>query len=154
MAMRPDFWRTLPLAELNAQEWEALCDGCAQCCTIKLEDEDDGSIGYTGVTCRLLNLDTCRCTAYSQRHQRVPDCIEFGSDLVAGLAWLPATCAYRLRSEGRPLEWWHYLNSGDPETVHAAGISVRGHAISEEYVHGDDIEAHVLHWVTPTRSTD
>jgi uncharacterized cysteine cluster protein YcgN (CxxCxxCC family) len=152
--MRAEFWRTLPLAELNAQEWEALCDGCAQCCALKLEDADDGSIGYTGVTCRLLDVDTCRCTAYPLRHQRVPDCIEIGPETVAQLAWLPATCAYRLRSEGAPLEWWHYLNSGDRDTVHTAGISVRGHAISEEYVHPDDMESHVLRWVTPQRRKD
>jgi uncharacterized cysteine cluster protein YcgN (CxxCxxCC family) len=152
--MRPDFWRTLPLDQLNSEEWEALCDGCAQCCALKLEDEDDGSIGYTGVTCRLLDLDTCRCTAYAQRHIRVPDCIEFGAQTVATLAWLPPTCAYRLRSEGRQLEWWHYLNSGDRNSVHSAGVSMRGRAISEEYVHASELEAHVLQWVEPNRSAD
>jgi hypothetical protein len=119
---------------------------------LKLEDEDTGRIGFTDVTCRLLDLDACRCTHYAQRHDRVPDCIEFDADSAATLPWLPQTCAYRLRAEGRELLWWHYLVSGDRETVHSAGISVRGRAMSEAHVHPDEIETRVIHWLEPKRS--
>lgn len=146
------FWRTKSLGELSREEWEALCDGCAQCCQLKLEDEDTGRIGFTDVTCRLLDLDACRCTHYAQRHDRVPDCIEFDADSAATLPWLPQTCAYRIRAEGRELLWWHYLVSGDRETVHSAGISVRGRAMSEAHVHPDEIETRVIHWLEPKRS--
>lgn len=146
------FWRTKSLAELSAEEWEALCDGCAQCCQLKLEDEDTGRIGITGVTCRLLDVQRCRCTHYAQRHARVPDCIEFDATTAASLHWLPPTCAYRLRAEGRDLPWWHYLVSGDRNTVHTAGISVRGHAMSEAHVHPDELESRIVHWIEPKRS--
>jgi uncharacterized cysteine cluster protein YcgN (CxxCxxCC family) len=147
--MSEEFWRTKSLAELTREQWEALCDGCAQCCLLKLEDEDDGRVAYTRVTCRLLDLDSCRCTHYDERHVRVPDCIEFDAAAVANLHWLPETCAYRLRSEGRELPAWHYLVSGDRNTVHAAGISVRGKALCETHVHPQDIESHIVRWVEP-----
>ena len=52
-------------------------------------------------------------------------------DRVADLAWLPLTCAYRLRGEGQALPEWHYLVCGDREAVHRAGQSVRGWTVSE-----------------------
>lgn len=150
--MSDEFWRTKSLAELTKEQWEALCDGCAQCCLLKLEDEDDGRVAYTRVTCRLLDLDSCRCTHYDERHTRVPDCIEFDAAAVASLHWLPDTCAYRLRSEGRDLPAWHYLVSGDRNSVHAAGISVRGRALCETHVHPQDIESHIVRWVEPKQT--
>jgi uncharacterized cysteine cluster protein YcgN (CxxCxxCC family) len=150
--MSEEFWRTKSLAELTEEQWEALCDGCAQCCLLKLEDEDDGRVAYTRVTCRLLDLDSCRCTHYDERHARVPDCIEFDAAAVAKLYWLPETCAYRLRSEGRELPAWHYLVSGDRNTVHAAGISVQGRALCETHVHPQDIESHIVRWVEPKQN--
>jgi uncharacterized cysteine cluster protein YcgN (CxxCxxCC family) len=150
--MSDEFWRTKSLAELTKEQWEALCDGCAQCCLLKLEDEDDGRVAYTRVTCRLLDLDSCRCTHYDERHVRVPDCIAFDAAAVATLHWLPETCAYRLRSEGRELPAWHYLVSGDRNTVHTAGISVRGRALCETHVHPQDIESHIVRWVEPKQN--
>ena len=150
--MSEEFWRTKSLAELTKEQWEALCDGCAQCCLLKLEDEDDGRVAYTRVTCRLLDLDSCRCTHYDERHVRVPDCIEFDAAAVADLHWLPETCAYRLRSEGRELPAWHYLVSGDRNSVHAAGISVQGRALCETHVHPQDIESHIVRWVEPKQN--
>jgi uncharacterized cysteine cluster protein YcgN (CxxCxxCC family) len=147
------FWRDKSLAELTSEEWEALCDGCAQCCQLKFEDEDTGCVGVAAVACRLLDLDSCRCTHYAERHMRVPDCIEFDAAEAASLHWLPPTCAYRLRAEGRDLPWWHYLVSGDRNTVHTAGISIRGRVLSEAHVHPEDVEAQIVHWIEPKGST-
>ena len=143
MAEEP-FWRRKTLAEMTRSEWESLCDGCAKCCLDKLEDDDTGEIQYTEVACRLLDLGTCRCTDYSNRTRFVPDCVVLTPRTVARLTWLPSSCAYRLVSEGKDLAWWHPLVSGDPETVHRAGVSVRGRAVPEALA--GDLEDHVVHW--------
>ncbi len=143
MAEEP-FWRRKTLAEMTRSEWESLCDGCAKCCLDKLEDEDTSEIQYTNVACRLLDLGTCRCTDYANRKRFVPDCVVLTARTVARLKWLPSTCAYRLVSEGKDLEWWHPLVSGDPETVHRAGISVRGRAVPEAVA--GDLEDYVVRW--------
>ncbi len=140
------FWRRLGLAEMSQAEWESLCDGCARCCLNKLEYEDTGEIEWTEVACRLLDSDTCRCRDYAHRHARVADCIALTADNVPELAWLPPTCAYRLVAEGRDLYWWHPLVSGDPDTVHAAGISVRGRTVSEADVPEAELDQHVVAW--------
>lgn len=141
------FWEEKTLAELSETEWESLCDGCARCCMIKLEDEDDGTVHYTGLVCHLLDTEQCRCTRYPQRHELVPDCIEFGTDLALSLSWLPKTCAYRRVAEGLPLLPWHPLISGSRESVHEAGISVRDRVIPVQLVHEDELEAHIIDWV-------
>jgi len=143
MAEEP-FWRRKTLAEMTRGEWESLCDGCAKCCLAKLQDDDTGEISYTEVACRLLDLGTCRCTDYSNRTRFVPDCVVLTPRTVARLTWLPSSCAYRLISEGKDLEWWHPLVSGDPETVHRAGVSVRGRAVPEAVA--GDLEDHVVRW--------
>ena len=130
---------------MTPDEWESLCDGCGKCCLHKLEDVDTGDIALTNVSCRYLELDTCRCSDYPNRQRNVSDCVSLHADTVPKLRWLPDTCAYRLVAEGRDLYWWHPLVSGDPETVHAAGISVRGKAVSEDEV--DDLEDHVQDWL-------
>lgn len=142
-----EWWNEKPLAELSSQQWEALCDGCARCCLHKLEDEDDGQVYYTGIRCRHLDEQACRCTDYPNRSVLVPNCIRLESDSVSGLDWLPATCAYRLRAHGQPLLPWHPLVSGDADSVHRAGISIRGRCVSDEYVHPDGYDEHIVHWV-------
>lgn len=140
-SLRPRFWE-LPLDRLSKPEWEALCDGCGQCCLHKCEDEDTGAIYPTNVACRLLDISTGRCGDYANRKKLVPDCLKLTPRGVLTIEWLPATCAYRLRADGDPLPDWHYLISGDREAVHAAGASVRGKAISE--LVAGPLEQHVI----------
>lgn len=142
--MREQFWE-LPLDQLSAAEWEALCDGCGKCCLNKIEYEDDGSVDYTRVACRLLDGATCQCSNYADRHRYVPECIVLTPDKLAEVAWwLPRTCAYRLRAEGKPLEWWHHLISGDRETIHREGHSMRGRTVSEATVSEDDWDNYII----------
>ena len=127
----PPFWRTKPLGEMSLAEWESLCDGCGRCCLVKLEDEDTGAIYKTDVACALFEDTTCRCRDYDNRHDKIADCVRLAPDTIRDMGWLPDTCGYRLVAEGRDLHWWHPLVSGDPDTVHQAGISVRGQTVSE-----------------------
>lgn len=127
-----EFWQEKTLEALSPQEWEALCDGCGKCCLAKLEDEDTGEIHWTTVGCRLFDGATCRCRDYPNRLATVPDCIRLTPQKVHSISWLPQTCAYRLVAEGRDLYWWHHLVSGSRETVHEAGISVRGRVTASE----------------------
>jgi uncharacterized cysteine cluster protein YcgN (CxxCxxCC family) len=141
------FWQSKRLAEMTPAEWESLCDGCGRCCLKKLEDETTGKVVYTDVACRLLDRERCRCTRYAQRHALVQDCVALDANSTETLRWLPTTCAYRRLAEGKPLEWWHPLVSGDPETVHSAGISVRGRALPENAVGDDELETRVIRWI-------
>lgn len=120
------FWKTKTLDELNRAEWESLCDGCGRCCLHKLEDEDTEEIYFTTVACTLLDAGTCQCSDYVDRKKKVPDCVFLTPEIVRTVDWLPETCGYRLIDEGQDLYWWHPLVSGTSETVHEAGISVRG----------------------------
>ena len=138
------FWKTKSLAEMTGAEWESLCDGCARCCLEKLEDEDTGEISFTDGACSLWDTGACRCTDYANRLEFIPECERLTPQNVTTLEWIPSTCAYRLVAEGRDLYWWHPLVSGDPETVHQAGISVRGRATPEKDV--KDWEDHIVTW--------
>ncbi|WP_282607232.1 YcgN family cysteine cluster protein [Pelagibius sp. Alg239-R121] len=140
------FWRHKALDDLTRDEWESLCDGCGKCCLIKLEDEDSGDIIATDVTCKLLDLGTCRCSQYEQRTRYVPDCVALTPENIGSLAFMPATCAYRLLAEGKPLEDWHPLVSGDPDSVHRAGMSVLNRVVPETEVEDADLEDHVIEW--------
>lgn len=140
------FWKTKTLAEMTSGEWESLCDGCGLCCLNKLEDWDTGDVVFTSVACRLLDGESCRCKDYENRQATVPDCVQLTVDVVETISWLPPTCGYRLVSEGVDLYWWHPLVSGDPDTVHQAGISVRGRTISEDDVDIEDFEDYVVEW--------
>ncbi|MDP0925873.1 YcgN family cysteine cluster protein [Paracoccus onubensis] len=142
--MRERFWE-LPLEQLTPGEWEALCDGCGRCCLNKLEFEDTGELAFTRVACKLLDGHSCRCGSYANRHDYVPECVVLTPKKLKEIDWwLPRTCAYRLRSEGKPLYDWHYLISGDAESVHRAGISVRGWTVSEAVLPEEDWEDYII----------
>ena len=146
MSDRP-FWETKQLWQMTPEEWESLCDGCGKCCLLKVEYEDTGEIDPTSVACRLMDSDTCQCSDYPNRTTHVPDFIDLSKTDILSLSWIPQTCAYRLLAEGRPLQWWHPLVSGDPETVHAAGISVRHKTISEDDLADEaDLIRYVVDW--------
>lgn len=142
--IKKQFWESKQLGEMSAEEWEALCDGCGRCCLLKLEDEDTEEVYLTRLSCRMLDLGTCRCSKYDRRHEVVDDCLTIDQEKVKTLSWLPATCAYRRISEGRGLAWWHPLVSGDPETVHQAGISVRGWARPETSARVEELERYII----------
>jgi uncharacterized cysteine cluster protein YcgN (CxxCxxCC family) len=140
--MSARFWEDVPLAKLDRAQWEALCDGCGKCCVHKLEDEETGELHATNVACRLLDRRMGRCSDYRHRHAYVSECVRLNVNNVAGIEWLPSTCAYRLRAAGEQLPEWHYLVCGDPEAVHAAGQSTRGWTISED--DAGDFEHHLV----------
>ena len=137
------FWERKRLHQMSRAEWESLCDGCGKCCIHKLEDEETGALYPTNVACRLLDRRSGRCSDYANRRAHVPDCVRLTPAKAGSLDWLPGTCAYRLLADGESLPEWHPLITGDPESVHAAGQSVRGWTVSEADV-GDDLEAHVV----------
>ncbi len=140
------FWEK-PLEDLTRAQWEKLCDGCGRCCLIKLEDEDTGAIHHTSVACKLLDQGTCRCGDYAGRKKIVPDCVRLTLEKLSQIKWLPPTCAYRLRFEGKSLPSWHPLLSGDPESVHRAGVSVQGRVeAGEDEVDTDDLPEFIRLW--------
>ncbi|MBD3656187.1 MULTISPECIES: YcgN family cysteine cluster protein [Marinobacter] len=141
------FWQRKRLNEMTPAEWESLCDGCGKCCLAKLEDEDNGDVYYTDIACRYMDQDACRCTVYSERASKVPECIVLTPDTLNDYYWLPYTCAYRTLAEHRPLPDWHPLRSGTPETVHEAGVSIRHRVVSEADVPQEEWEEHIIHWI-------
>lgn len=142
-----EFWRHKNLTEMTSQEWEALCDGCGKCCLHKLIDEETEELYYTDVACRLLAVAEVRCSDYNKRHESVPDCMAFSADNIADLYWLPASCAYKILYDGRQLEKWHPLISGDRNSVHRFKRSVQGKCVSENDVPLAALEEHIVRWV-------
>ena len=143
--LRERYWTRVPMERMTQAEWEALCDGCGQCCLNKLEDEETGEVALTRVACRLFDDATCRCASYADRHAHVPECIRLTPRTIPDhLYWLPATCAYRLVHEGRDLYHWHPLVSGDPRSVDRVGVSVKDLTVSEAEVPEDAWEDYII----------
>jgi uncharacterized cysteine cluster protein YcgN (CxxCxxCC family) len=141
------FWEQKNLFDMSTSEWESLCDGCGKCCLHKLEDEDTGELYFTDVACKLLDLHQCRCKNYDKRKQLVSDCLMIRQMEVSQYTWLPKTCAYRLLAEGKPLFDWHPLVCGNQQQMISAGISVAGRVLSEDFIHPDEFETRIVHWV-------
>lgn len=145
--MTEPFWRRKTLDEMTPEEWESLCDGCARCCLVKLQDADTDLIATTSIACNLLDCESCRCSDYANRLATVPDCVGLTPEEVRTLPWLPPSCAYRLIAEGQDLRWWHPLVCGDPDMVHKAGVSVRGRVSAHERnVPIEEMEDHIVDW--------
>lgn len=139
MSIRENFWTSFPLAELNNDEWEALCDGCGRCCLIKLENEDTGDVYHTTLSCKLLDHATCRCSNYARRHDFVPDCIKLSlNNIEKNAYWLPSTCAYLRLMRGQALPEWHPLLTGNQEAMKKAGVSMAHRTTSEIMIESDD----------------
>ena len=145
--MSDKFWQTKTLDKMSQSEWESLCDGCGLCCLHKLEDEDTDEVYYTDVACEYLDLHQCRCKDYARRSTLVADCLSLKPENIEQFHWLPGTCAYRLVAEGKPLLAWHPLISGNADSVHSAGISVRGRAKAKADVPNDELEEYIIHWI-------
>ncbi len=141
---KTSWWLNKPLEEMNKEEWEALCDGCGICCLEKIQYEDTGEVDYTYVACRYLDISTCRCRNYENRFNSSVNCAVMTPENIKQLTWLPATCAYRIVAEGRELECWHPLVSGDIESVHEAWISIRDKVLPGKYIHPDDLEGYIM----------
>jgi len=145
MARQP-FWKTKTLKEMTPTEWESLCDGCAKCCLVKLEDEETKELFFTGLHCKLLDGTTCRCSDYPNRKKYVPICVKLTPEIVETVDWLPESCAYRLVHEGKDLHDWHHLICGDREEIHRRGWSARGKTVTEEGVDDEDAINYVIDW--------
>lgn len=139
------FWKIKKLAEMTTEEWESLCDNCGKCCLHKLEDEDTGKIVFTSVACKLINLNSCRCTRYNERIRLVAECLDLKQYDFAQYNWLPATCAYRLLNNGKELPAWHPLLSGSTASVKKAGVSISSYAIKESAAM--NLEDHIIEWL-------
>ncbi|MEP3225259.1 MAG: YcgN family cysteine cluster protein [Parasphingorhabdus sp.] len=135
------FWEQ-PLETLDRGQWEALCDGCGKCCLLKAEDEDDGEIYMTNIACKLLDINSAQCSDYRRRRYFVPDCVRLTRSKLEQFSWLPDSCAYKMRARNLPLPDWHYLVSGNRDTIHDTGNSIRGKVITE--VDAGPIEQHIL----------
>jgi uncharacterized cysteine cluster protein YcgN (CxxCxxCC family) len=142
-----DYWNNTPLHELSHEQWEMLCDGCGKCCLHKLQDEDTNEVFYTRVACKLLDTKSGGCQDYDQRCSRVPDCMDVAKMLPSEMAWLPNSCAYRLRADNKPLPQWHPLISGKQSSVHKETKSIRGRVVSEVDVDEADLENYIIRWI-------
>ncbi len=141
------FWKRKTMREMTHEEWESLCDGCGRCCLNKLIEEETDKLYYTDVGCRLLDGETCRCKDYKNRAAKVDDCVRLTTRNINRINWLPPTCAYKLVAAGKDLYWWHPLVSGDPETVHQAGVSIRGKmSATEKTVPDDKLDEYIVSW--------
>ena len=147
MNLTAAYWNTTPLEQLNAEEWESLCDGCGKCCLHKLRDDETDEVFYTRVACRLLDMKSCGCSDYVHRFSKVPDCMDVSKMTASEMKWLPSSCAYRLRSESKPLPEWHPLVSGHASTVLNDPNRIRGRVVSENEVPGDKLEDYIIRWI-------
>jgi len=144
MNKKNNFWKSKTLKQMTNDEWESLCDGCGKCCLHKLEDIDTGEISVSNVSCMYLDLKTCRCKDYKYRQKNVKDCIKLTPETINKINWLPNTCSYKLVLNNDDLPDWHHLISGDKNTIHERGMSVKNYSINEKDI--KDVNEYILDW--------
>lgn len=155
------FWQNTTLDDMDGEQWEAICDGCARCCLHKFIDDEkleeqfaptdhinDGEeILYTNIACYLLNDKTCACTQYAKRTELVPDCVTLTKDNLKDIFFMPPSCSYRRLHEGKGLSHWHpLLNKGKKTKMHQLGITVRNRVVSEVDVDFENFEDYIVTW--------
>jgi uncharacterized cysteine cluster protein YcgN (CxxCxxCC family) len=157
------FWQSKTLAQMNRDEWESLCDGCAKCCLNKFIDDEDTDaasellptdhieegeqIYYSNIACYLLNDKTCQCSKYQQRTTLVPDCVRLTQENIDAVFFMPPSCTYRRLQEGRGMPAWHpLLHKGKKSAMHKAGMSVRGKIVKDNEVSIEKFEDHIVTW--------
>ena len=141
------FWQVKSLDQMDPDEWESLCDHCVRCCLHKLENKDSGDVYFTDVACRYLDEEECTCKNYEERQSLANNCLVIKPDWEQNFNWLPSTCAYRLINDNKELPDWHPLVSGEKNTVHLAGISVRGRTFRDNEVAEEQLIEHLITWV-------
>jgi len=137
------FWERIPLKKMTTEQWESLCDHCGLCCLQKVVYEEPIEVLYTKVACRFLDLETCNCISYPLRSEQQPECVKIGFEHLGEPGLMPKDCAYLRVYEGRGLADWHPLISGSKDSVHRAGISLKGKMISELEMEGE-IDDYIL----------
>lgn len=140
--MRERFWENYSLGELNAREWEALCDGCGQCCLMR--EVNKGEVVVYSVGCDLLNIEKSRCMDYANRLSKEPGCHQLTPANVAQYDWLPESCTYRRLHRGEPLPAWHPLLNGDRQRMRRKGITVCGYAVPRSAVPRRKMSHHII----------
>ena len=145
--LRKFFWEKYTLDQLNPAEWEALCDGCAKCCLMKITDDE--KIFITNISCTKLQVNDCKCSDYLNREKKVKDCLKLTKDnLQKNSKFLPSSCSYKLIDEGKPLPQWHHLISEDKEIVHKLNQSIKNYCVSEALVDQENYEDHIVAEIT------
>ncbi|WP_105172915.1 YcgN family cysteine cluster protein [Pseudoalteromonas sp. T1lg24] len=155
------FWLKKSLAEMNNDEWEAICDGCGKCCLHTFIDSDEQDenfkstdvlregeeIIYTAIVCRYLDTKKCFCTEYENRTTLVPSCVKLTKDNIDNIFFMPPSCSYRRLHEGRGLASWHpLLNNGSKAVMHRMGISVKGRVMKDNQIDMDLFEDYIADW--------
>lgn len=155
------FWLKKSLAEMNNDEWEAICDGCGKCCLHTFIDSDEQEesfestdvlregeeIIYTAIVCRYLDTKKCFCTEYENRTTLVPSCVKLTKDNIDNIFFMPPSCSYRRLHEGRGLASWHpLLNNGSKAVMHRMGISVKGRVMKDNQIDMDLFEDYIADW--------
>lgn len=142
-AVRDRFWERYSLGELNNKEWEALCDGCGQCCLVR-EVKEDGQMTVYSVACELLDIEAVRCKDYPNRQRKVPHCHKLTPKTVPLYDWLPSSCAYRRLYKGKSLPAWHPLLVGNRSKMREKGITVSHYAVPQKKVAKRQMRQHII----------
>lgn len=140
--LRDNFWEEYSLGELNRKEWEALCDGCGQCCLIRHEEKNQVRVYNIG--CNLLNPKTARCVDYPNRKRKVTSCHQLTAQNIGSYNWLPESCTYRRLHRGENLPAWHPLLAGDRNRMRKKQIVIPPYIPLAREIPKRKLEQHLL----------